>query len=126
MGRRAPSQTESPHAELQDSDDSNTAHKHTTTNLVMHIGRQPCTYTVTVGGGVGGGGGVRGGRSAVEGRSLLTSSVIRLIYKSCCFFFFPLSSRDKMRIMEVMQVLCGVRADKTSSPIHSLELLELH
>lgn len=126
-GRRAPSHTESPHAELQDGDDSKTARKHTTTNLIMHIGRQPCTYTATVEGGGVGGGGV-GWAQCGGGRGLLTSSVISLMYKSSFFFSFSLFQKQNDMI-RLLQVLCGVRADETqsdqSSPIRSDKISEM-
>lgn len=55
----------------------------------------------------------------------IISDQFAVCYTRVLFFvFFALPSRN--RIMQVMQVLCGVRADKASSPIRSLELLELH
>lgn len=71
------------------------------------------------------GGGVRrvGGRGE-ESLNIISDQCN--IQEFVLFCFLALSSRNRRMISLAMQVLCGVRADNTSSPICSLELLELH
>lgn len=94
--------TGSPHAELQDSDDRETARKHTTTDLVMHIGPQPCT--VTVGEGSGGGGGAGGG--GVESLNIISDHFNIQQFFGVFFGFLLAQEQDENSVTATEALWC--------------------